>query len=557
MNMTPSIPPTLNERDYEFMRKVQEAYEHGDGGQAGSIRAVAAAFQLSRVKVRKILITLGVLESDITQKALALRKQGKSLEEIAAALSCSMATVSTYLPYDTVLYNGEEKSSAAIRHELYRERNKIVADKQAQKIGRTLPLSHHAPQKKENSPEKEKKPMKDPKYKALKLRLSLDIEGADMEVLKKYGKVKDGITREVLVPAEMTLHALHFVIQRAFGWQNSHLHHFHLPDPIFQRLTGNRFPKWADYCGIYFRFPTEDLDDLYWDDDYDESVSPKTWMRWKYTGNYPYNGSSEHLVIARSELQKFIQSHPELRVSPSFLQLMKMTPAEREEYRLDPTLKKIEDMTCEEFDQIMMENGGADELLERLSLAEILGDAATSNALKQLVAEANQRFACYDESAPFIGWEAIDRLNGKALPLTRKLSYEYDYGDGWEISIELLDAYERVDSSEALGDSEDAPDQTAPEQAPVFVNQQGEVVQEELRNQLAGVIAKRAPLCTAVDGLPVLDDVGGICGYCDMLATIHPKASRRAEGGEDPQELKDWARMMGWTGRMNQPDKLL
>ena len=43
----------INERDYEFMLKVQEAYEKNPNGEVGSIRAVATEFNLSRTKVRK------------------------------------------------------------------------------------------------------------------------------------------------------------------------------------------------------------------------------------------------------------------------------------------------------------------------------------------------------------------------------------------------------------------------------------------------------------------------------------------------------------------------
>lgn len=205
----------INERDYEFMLKVQEAYENSQDGVNGSIRAVATQFNLSRTKVRKILITLGVIESDITEKALALKERGMGLEQIADELGCSMATVSTYLPYDTVIYNGEEKSPGAIRHEEYRKRNKLAAGKQIQR----------------NEKRKEwQEDMKKREFKVIRLKLELNIDGADMDILKKYGKVKDGITREVLAPADINLHALHYVIQKAFGWQNSHLHHFLLPD---------------------------------------------------------------------------------------------------------------------------------------------------------------------------------------------------------------------------------------------------------------------------------------------------------------------------------------
>ena len=206
----------INERDYEFMLKIKSAFERSQEGEVGSIRSVAKDFNLSRTKVRKILVTLGVIKSKLTEKALALKKCGMGIEEIADELGCSMATVSTYLPYDTVIYNGEEKSPGAIRHEKYRERNKFAADKQVQRNN--------------SFREDWKEDMKKREFKAIKLKLELNINCADMEVLRKYGKVKEGITREILVPADINLHSLHYVIQRAFGWQNCHLHHLINPN---------------------------------------------------------------------------------------------------------------------------------------------------------------------------------------------------------------------------------------------------------------------------------------------------------------------------------------
>lgn len=113
-----------NEKDYEFMLKVKAEYEASGEGNKGSIRSVAVNLNLSRTKVRKILVTLGVIKNEVTNQALMFKQQGMSLEEIANEIGLSMATVSTYLSYDTILYNGEEKSYNAIVIERYRQRNK-------------------------------------------------------------------------------------------------------------------------------------------------------------------------------------------------------------------------------------------------------------------------------------------------------------------------------------------------------------------------------------------------------------------------------------------------
>lgn len=76
-------------------------------------------------------------------------------------------------------------------------------------------------------------------------------------------------------------------------------------------------------------------------------------------------------------------------------------------------------------------------------------------------------------------------------------------------------------------------------------------VSEELRAQLAVVDVKKMPVCTKADGLNVMDDVGGISGLLDFYRIIN---------GEDPDEkaeMREWARGLGWTGRMSKPEKMV
>ena len=86
------------------------------------------------------------------------------------------------------------------------------------------------------------------------------------------------------------------------------------------------------------------------------------------------------------------------------------------------------------------------------------------------------------------------------------------------------------------------------------------------------------PVCLAADGLPVLDDVGGIDGYIRFLRGINKEKETLfwnekgiAEGWSqeeyldaipdnwdyDQEGTREWARSLGWTGRMSRPEKLL
>lgn len=102
------------------------------------------------------------------------------------------------------------------------------------------------------------------------------------------------------------------------------------------------------------------------------------------------------------------------------------------------------------------------------------------------------------------------------------LNYFYDYGDGWQVSITLTEAYYLDSIDEQNGDA------------------------------VRTVLESYTPLCVAVDGLPVLDDVGGIHGYVDFLMTAH-----YSENEEDREEARKWAKSLGWTGRASKPGNLL
>lgn len=106
-------------------------------------------------------------------------------------------------------------------------------------------------------------------------------------VLQTYGGVKygDTISRDVIVPGDMPLWALNYVIQKCFGWQNSHLHQFELPEEQFQKVINGKSEYFINLVGVVFRSPWMDEAEEFWNDDY-EGGSFKTWLRKKYTGPY-------------------------------------------------------------------------------------------------------------------------------------------------------------------------------------------------------------------------------------------------------------------------------
>ncbi|HKM08085.1 MAG TPA: hypothetical protein VJ869_13985 [Sphaerochaeta sp.] len=106
------------------------------------------------------------------------------------------------------------------------------------------------------------------------------------------------------------------------------------------------------------------------------------------------------------------------------------------------------------------------------------------------------------------------------MPIASELLYSYDYGDGWEVDISLVQEFGK--------DNQGVDDETA-----------------------AKVIASRKPVCIAKDGLNVLDDCGNVNGYIDMLRLIHEGDSIEAK------RMKEWARGQGWTGRDVSPKHMI
>ena len=541
----------------------------------GSVNKTAQNVGTTLVRAQRILITEGLWSSPTSEKVVALYSQGKSVPEIAEELFVSEKTVQAYLPYTRTEkgYGGKDRSTDALKSDDYRKRMHIAAEaqvseenmkKEREKMGeksKSIKIIEHDEQEAacEESDKKLAEVCKErdeqlaetslqedlsmitteqlynthmaKKPEVLKLKLALDMEyvdDGDMEVLRKYGKVDQGIIREILVPADITLHALNYAILRAFGWQNSHLHRFCLPKEVFQKMTGGKnkvdkydyveydgkYKDWVNLCGLYFRYPCEDFDDLYWDDDYEEGQSIKTWFRKKYTGPYRYLGEWEHYTVANAAANHDMKEHS----------LEKLT---------------IQDML---FDY----QGGMDELLERIPLIQLLIPRGIKEdpEIKEKIKFLQKR-------------QEKEAKDLDVLPVAHELIYSYDFGDGWDVKITLEDCYYTKNGF-------DAPKESSLEGGIIIPVTDKQVLADktafDMNNQKLGkamalkvamVAMKKKPVGLSVDGLSLMDDVGGIGGYIDFLRVIH---------GEDPDEkedMKEWAKWMGWTGRMIKPENLL
>ena len=87
-----------------------------------TISETAEAFCISPMKVRKLLITGGLYDTEIYREVQRLHKAGLSVEEIASQTSYAPVTVRSYLPYERVIYNLDERSVTADRLQRFKKR---------------------------------------------------------------------------------------------------------------------------------------------------------------------------------------------------------------------------------------------------------------------------------------------------------------------------------------------------------------------------------------------------------------------------------------------------
>ncbi len=500
----------METNDTQYQKIIRTYHE------TNSVQETAKKLGTYPIKVRRVLITEGLWSSKTSIQIGSLYARGLSTAEIAKQLHISEKNVQSYLPYRRGQYGGDSRSSDAVRSEEYRERMLVAESAQMKGKNSMQKLDVIKERNRQLAGER-------PTPYAIRLHLELDMEWLGEEetvILVKYGKMVNGISRDIIVPGDITLHALHYVINKAFGWQNSHLHSFHAYEADYDRMmkTG-KLTEWAKLAGMYFRFPSEDFKDLYWDDDYKAGISVKNWLGKKYTGPYYYGGTREYFYRCQQDVNELYEMCPTLEVRKSFAEwhkecqeLAEITGDKDAKADMIKRIAPITEVTVKELEVSIHFGGGFDELIERLPLYDIL-----------LMPGVKQNFDAWDFSNRRVLKHA-EKEDGCLAPVTtpilNALHYWYDYGDNWNVKITATACYDTKETYEAAG------------------------------NPLEG-IGEHRPICVEADALPVCDDVGGVHDYCNMLEILH------GDDLEEKESMREWARSMGWTGRRTNPKNIL
>ncbi len=451
---------------------------------SGSVEETAGECHVSECEVHRILVTENIICTDFSLAVKALYDLGYTPGEISRKLNRTKDAVEMNLPYKNPTYGSHKKADEGAGKDLVLKLHlELVGDFYAGA---------------------------DP---------NLDMQKKDREDLFTLARAQDGISRDILVPGDMDLHALHYAIQKLFGWQNSHLHHFALPQKTFDDLTEGKLLTYLNWCGTLFCFPNEDVDDVCWDDDYEDGMSFGGWLRNKYRRPYRCGSVGESYLGNEWEIEEFFQAFPQIKPEDTLQSLSEKIVFDQDfntvierltagEFFLPDALRETNLRKWKEQMEVRI-----DDLAVTLDLAE-----ADRDTLRDDMGELRAwRGDPSPDKKEVQHWEnrckkILADWNVTLDPFFPELYYLYDYGDGWSIRI---------------------------------------TVTERQQNRLAYEAMNGNPVCVKADGLNLMDDCGGVDGYLDMLRTMN---------GRDPEEAAqttEWARSSGWTGRMNAPERML
>ena len=98
-----------------------------------SLHDVAERFDITVMKVRKLLITGGLYSTSLSRRIQELHAQGMTVAQITEETGLKRASINSYLPYAHIIYNLPDISIKAERQKQYRVRKRNNARTDAEK----------------------------------------------------------------------------------------------------------------------------------------------------------------------------------------------------------------------------------------------------------------------------------------------------------------------------------------------------------------------------------------------------------------------------------------
>ncbi len=384
------------------------------------------------------------------------------------------------------------------------------------------------------------------------IRLNVKLAGIDQEskeILQKYGNVKRGITisRDIIVPKEMPLRSLHYVLQRVFGFQDSHEHMFQIFISTIQKLTGDKMENLLNLRGVIIHQETEEEDFFTLDIPMFTGGNFNKWMKMQYTAPYSYEddyledyyppeNEADDKKDQQDDYEDTNSKMPPFSPDDLYYIVEKVNPSGNE----SPTDRAI--IEAADIDSILESAEHVKLTMHSLYYAVIpaactaddpdvctlqkvrLGDLsildgfnATGCDLSQVIErlQIGDVLALSDDRLPHDeNWDLINPLSGLVSPqiVTHEqiqaaleagteidphpfadvLKYVYDFGDGWSFYISGSRGYTDLIEQKAVSVAK----------AVKTVNR---------------VLTKREPVLMAADGDMLIEDSGNVFGFAAII----------------------------------------
>lgn len=101
----------------ELLTAVTESYD-----ETGELKLTAEEFEISPLKIKKLLITARAYSNEISEEVNELYAGGKTVVEIQRITGLGKSSVNGYLPYTKAIYKPDELSLNAEQIKVFRDR---------------------------------------------------------------------------------------------------------------------------------------------------------------------------------------------------------------------------------------------------------------------------------------------------------------------------------------------------------------------------------------------------------------------------------------------------
>lgn len=297
----------------------------------------------------------------------------------------------------------------------------------------------------------------------------------------KLAHARHGFSRELFIPAKVSLYDLHLYTQKLFGWKDFCTHRFSLRDEDFLRITSGKVAEYNSLCGILFRPDEAQTFDWYWHDFKDD---PNLVRCGVMTEGSFFNAKR---LISRSDSNKMQTvydrqgAHPQKKNKLSqdancLIERLNLgeifTPCRKDylTYHSAVNVAQWKDELIKNADCCMnrlfdLRNKAPDDFYNQSdAFAELDSWKASYRKLQRIrenPAAVESRFGLDYENAllhhlqMFLvcfrqGENIAENYNPKVKPFFGELMYFYDKGENWQVRIRCLNQFKLAEGKEDI-----------------------------------------------------------------------------------------------------------